>query len=35
MSIFFDIFYKLIIKSQADYYSTLYNIILDYLYMMH
>ena len=35
MSVFFDIFRKPTIKSQADHYPTLHNVIPDYLYMMH
>jgi hypothetical protein len=35
MSVFFNIFRKPIIKSQADHYPILHNVIPDYLHMMY
>jgi hypothetical protein len=35
MGIFFNIFRKPMIKSQADHYPTLYNVVPDYLHMIH
>jgi hypothetical protein len=35
MGVFFDIFRKPTIKSQADHYPILHNIVPDYLYIMH
>ena len=34
MAIFFDLFSKLIVQSQADKYPTLHNVIPNYLYII-